>query len=79
MSILKEFIEFTFTLKEMDEVKTKGFPVPTEILYEIDESKHLNLQIEIYKEKGLDMKNFQSEKVFEVEVYGIVLKFKIKK
>jgi hypothetical protein len=69
---LKEFVDFAFSLKEMEEVK-KGFPIPTNVIFTLDKKNHENLQKEIIKEKSLSKVELVDE--FELELYGILFKF----
>lgn len=69
---LKEYVDFAFSLKEMDETK-KGFPIPSLILFSLDKRNHESLQKEILREKNMPMMDLVDE--FEVELYGIIFKF----
>lgn len=73
---LKEFIDFALSLKEMKEVKEKGFPVPDTIIYTLDRRGLDFLQKEILKEKNMSSANMSDE--FEVDLYGINFKFILK-
>lgn len=70
---LKEFVDFATSLKEMEEVKTGNFPLPTSITYRLDDINHKNLQKEILGQKKLPTDVLYDE--FEVELYGITFKF----
>jgi hypothetical protein len=72
ITTLKEYVDFAFSLKEMDEVK-KGFPVPTSITFTLDGKNHESLQKEILREKNMPLTDFVDE--FELELYGILFKF----
>jgi len=72
ITTLKEFVDFAFSLKEMDEVK-KGFPIPTTLTFTIEKKNHESLQKEILKEKNMPLTDFVDE--FELELYGILFKF----
>jgi hypothetical protein len=69
---LKEFVDFAFTLKEMEEVKKDNFPVPTSVTYSLDKTNLEYIQREVLKEKQISG-NFSEE--FEIELYGITFKF----
>lgn len=72
LTTLKEFVDFAFSLKEMEEVK-KGFPIPTSLTFTIEKKNHESLQKEILKEKNMPLMDFVDE--FELELYGILFKF----
>jgi hypothetical protein len=72
ITTLKEFVDFAFSLKEMEEVK-KGFPIPTSLTFTIEKKNHESLQKEILKEKNMPLMDFVDE--FELELYGILFKF----
>jgi hypothetical protein len=72
ISSLKEFVDFAFSLKEMEEVK-KGFPIPTSLTFTIEKQNHESLQKEILREKNMPLNDFVDE--FELELYGILFKF----
>jgi hypothetical protein len=73
ITTLKEFVEFAFSLKEMEEVKNNNFPTPSNITYTLTKRNHESLQKEILKEKNIPVTTFDEE--FEVELYGITFKF----
>jgi len=73
---LKEFIDFAYSLKEMEEVVKSGFPIPTTITYKVSKKNHESLQKEILKEKKMSIEEFSDD--FDVEFYGITFKFLIK-
>jgi hypothetical protein len=72
ITTLKEFVDFAFSLKEMDEVK-KGFPIPASLTFTIEKKNHESLQKEILREKNMPLNDFVDE--FELELYGILFKF----
>lgn len=74
ITTLKEFIDFAYSLKEMEEVKKRGFPIPTTITYTLDRRNHESLQKEILKEKNMPLTDQFSDE-FELELYGITFKF----
>ena len=69
---LKEYVDFAFSIKEMEEVK-KGFPVPKSITFNLDKRNHEALQKEILREKNMPITDLVDE--FEVILYEIVFKF----
>ena len=72
---LKEYVDFAFSIKEMDEVK-KGFPIPKSITFTLDKRNHEALQTEILREKNMPMTDLVDE--FEVILYERVFKFTTK-
>lgn len=74
VTTLKEFIDFAYSLREMDEVKKKGFPIPVTMTYVLDKLNHDSLQKEILKEKNMPLTD-QINDEFELELYGITFKF----
>lgn len=74
VTTLKEFIDFAYSLREMDEVKKKGFPIPVTMTYVLDKLNHDSLQKEILKEKNIPLTD-QINDEFELELYGITFKF----
>ncbi len=71
---LKEFIEFAYSLKEMEEVKKNNFPIPTSITYTLDKHNHESIQKEILVQKNMPLTDQYSDE-FELELYGITFKF----
>ena len=69
---LKEYVDFAFSLKEMEEVK-KGFPIPKSITFNLDKRNHEALQKEILREKNMPIVDLVDE--FEVILYDIVFRF----
>jgi hypothetical protein len=72
---IKEYIKFTLSLTEMDEVKENRFPLPKEITFSLDDINHAALQTQIHDSKGLNKEEFKHEDEFVVSIYGIDLKF----
>lgn len=75
---LKEFVDFAYSIKEMNEVKEMGFPVPRAITFSLPKQNHDSLQKEILKEKKLSNEEIELSDEFEVEMYDITFKFIIK-
>ena len=65
----KEYVDFAFSLKEMEEVKKNGFPIPKSLTFVLDERNHKSLQTEILNKK--EMSTEELVDVFETEMYGI--------
>lgn len=76
VTTLKEFVDFAFSLKEMEEVKNMAFPVPKSMTYALSKLNHESIQKEILKEKNMPLDEFNDE--FEVDLYGITFKFILK-
>ena len=74
MVTLKEFVDFTYSLVNMEEVTENKFPLPKTITFELNESNHRNLQLELHIEKGLQ-EEFNPENEFFVTIMGIEYKF----
>jgi hypothetical protein len=72
ITTLREFVDFAFSVKEMEEVK-KNFPIPTSIVFTLEKRNHENLQKEVIKEKKLTTVELVNE--FEIDLYGINFKF----
>jgi len=70
---LKEFVDFAVSLKEMEEVKSGAFPLPSMIIYKLDNINHRELQKQILTQKKLPTDVLYDE--FELELYGITFKF----
>lgn len=75
MTNLKEYIDFAVTLTEMEEVKNKKFPLPSEISFKLNQFDHATLQIQVHDAKGLNRDDFEHKKEFTVEIFGIDFKF----
>lgn len=72
---IREYIKFTLSLTEMDEVKENKFPLPKEIIFSLDEISHGALQTQIHDSKGLKKEDFKHEDEFTISIYGVDLKF----
>ena len=73
---LKNFIDFAYSMVNMEEVKSGKFKLPKEIVYELDSRTIERLHKEIKNEK----KEFNYENLnqdFDVDIFGINFKFKI--
>lgn len=76
MTNLKEYIKFIVSLTEMDEVKEGKFPLPKEIVFELNKIEHAALQTQVHDAKGLDKESFEHKEVFTVDVMDVSLTFK---
>ena len=75
---LKNFVDFAYTLVNMDEVQKNIFPVPKEITYILDESTHENIEKEVLEQKGItkeDIVGLTNFDEFDVEIFDINFKF----
>ena len=72
---LKNFIDFAYSLIEMDEVKKDIFPLPKEITYTLDVEDHVRLQLHIHHEKANEGEEFTNEEEFYISIMGITFKF----
>jgi hypothetical protein len=73
---LKNFVDFTYSLVNMDEVKKGSFVLPKEIIFELSEEEHIQIHRKIKEEKG-DITNQSLKESFDIEILGVLLKFKL--
>jgi hypothetical protein len=71
---LKDFIDFVYTLVNMEEVTEGKFPAPKEMCFDLEESQHEKIQYAIHKQKD-DNTVFKHENEFFVEVFDVTIKF----
>ncbi len=72
---LKNFIDFAYSMTNMDEVKSGKFILPTEIVFNLKKGDIGELHKEIKNEK----KEFNYDNLdqdFDVDIFGINFKFK---
>lgn len=72
---LKNFVDFAYSLINMDEYKDGIFPLPKEIVFELKSDIHSNIHKKIKKEKN-DNNLEDLEGDFEVDIFGINFYFK---
>lgn len=72
---LKNFVDFAYSMINMEEVKNGVFQVPQEIIFNLDPVTHRKIHKSIKKEKGSD-EYLNLEQEFDVEIFGITFKFK---
>jgi len=72
---LKNFIDFAYSLVEMEEVKNGKFPLPKEITYPLNMEEHVRLQLQIHHEKSKEGDEFVNEEEFYITILGITFKF----
>jgi hypothetical protein len=71
---LKNFVDFAYSMINMDEVKDGVFPLPKKITFQLEENDHINVHKKIKKEKNdLDYGDLKTD--FEVSVFDMVFKF----
>jgi acyl-ACP thioesterase len=73
---LKNFVDFAYSLINMDEVKDGVFQIPDEIVFDLGREKHVKIHEEIKKEKGSD-EYLNLEQEFDVEIFDITFRFKL--
>jgi len=71
---LKSFIDFVYSMVNMDEVKNGLFPLPKEMVFTLDKKRHALVHEKIKREKG-DLDNSNLNQEFEVSILDINLKF----
>jgi hypothetical protein len=72
---LKNFVDFAYSLNNMDEVKNGVFPLPEEIVFKLDKNIHVNIHKKIKEEKSdTDYNNLDSE--FDIDIFGVTFRFK---
>jgi|32_taG_2_1085360.scaffolds.fasta_scaffold00081_8 hypothetical protein len=70
---LKNFVDFAYSLKNMDEVRDGVFIVPKELVFELDENTHDKIEGEVLQQKGLTRSEKSDE--FRVSILGVNFKF----
>lgn len=73
---LKNFVDFAYSLVNMDEVKDGIFQLPEEIIYDLGRTDHIKIHREIKEEKGSDGPD-NLEQEFDVEIFDITFRFKL--
>jgi hypothetical protein len=71
---LKNFVDFAYSLVNMDETKNGKFILPKEIVFELDENNHQKIHKEIKEEKK-DYLTTELNEDFEVDIFGVNFKF----
>lgn len=74
---LKNFIDFAYSMKNMDEVKSGKFLLPKEIVFELDKNQHMKIEREVLHQKGINDKDVTHFNDFDVEIFDINFRFKI--
>ena len=73
---LKNFVDFAYSLINMDEVNDGIFKLPKEITFELNKSQHMKIEREVLQQKGVIDKDITQFKEFDVSILGINFKFK---
>jgi hypothetical protein len=72
---LEEYVNFAHSLIDMDEVKKGKFPLPKEIVFQLNSIQHAALQTQVHDARGLKKDDFEHQEVFTMSVLGIDFKF----
>ena len=72
---LKSFVDFAYSMINMEEVKDGKFKLPKEIVFELDDKLHKNIEKEVLEQKGIDEKDFTHFNEFDVEIFDVNFKF----
>jgi len=71
---LKNFVDFAYSMVNMDEVKDGVFKLPKEMVFKLDKKSHNLVHEKIKREKGeTDFSGLEQE--FNVEIFDINFKF----
>jgi len=71
---LKNFVDFAYSMVNMDEVRDGVFKIPKEVIFNLDKKSHVRVHEKIKREKGdLDFNNLEQE--FNVDIFDINFKF----
>ena len=73
---LKKYIDFAYSLSEMDEVQEEKFILPKSMTFELERKEHEGLQIDVAKEKQIMLNEFSDD--FEVTLWDMEFRFIIK-
>jgi hypothetical protein len=75
---LKSFVDFAYSMANMEEVKSGKFILPKELVFDLNKNLHTEVHKEIQREKNQNS-NIDLNQEFEVEIFGINFKFLEKK
>ena len=73
---LKNFVDFAYSLTNMEEVKDGIFKLPKEIVFELDKKQHVNIEKEVLRQKGVSDSDITHFEEFDVSILGVNFKFK---
>jgi len=71
---LKKFVDFAYSLTNMDEVKNGKFILPKEIVFDLNDEYHVEVHKEI-KEQKKEYNYDNLDQEFEIEIFGVNFKF----
>ncbi len=74
---LKNFVDFAYSLTNMDEVKDGIFKLPKEIIFELDKTQHMRIEKEVLSQKGINEKDITHFNDFDVSIFDITFRFKV--
>jgi|TARA_R110000803_G_scaffold25426_3_gene60802 hypothetical protein len=74
---LKNFVDFAYSLTNMDEVKNGIFKLPKEIVFELNKNQHLRLEKEVLNQKGIVGEGITHFNDFDVSIFDIIFRFKV--
>jgi hypothetical protein len=74
---LKNFVDFAYSLTNMDEVKDGIFKLPKEIIFELDKTQHMRIEKEVLSQKGINEKDITHFNDFDVNIFDITFRFKV--
>jgi len=76
---LKKYVDFAYSLVNMDEVKGGKFKLPKEIIFELPKEHHLRVEKEVLSQKGITEKDITHFNDFDVSIFDIIFRFKVEK
>jgi hypothetical protein len=71
---LKNFVDFAYSMINMDEVKNGKFLLPKEIVFDLVKEDHIDVHKEI-KEQKKEYNYENLDREFEIEIFGVNFKF----
>jgi len=72
---LKSFVDFAYSMVNMDEIKEGKFIIPKEIVFNLNDNLYKNIKKEVLTQKGIDEKGITPFNEFDVEIFDINFKF----
>jgi hypothetical protein len=74
---LKNFVDFAYSLTNMDEVSSGVFKLPKEIVFELDKNQHMKIEKEVLQQKGIVSQDVTHFNDFDVRIFDIIFRFKV--
>lgn len=74
---LKNFVDFAYSLTNMDEVTNGIFKLPKEIVFELDKTQHMRIEKEVLQQKGIIDNDITYSNDFDVRIFDIIFRFKV--